>query len=63
MSERILLEIYKDNPSQVSPYLFDTEKVAECDVTNLSIDHLGKILKIQDILGRRWKTRRICCVD
>jgi len=61
MSERILLEIYKDTPSQVSPYLVDTEKVAEMDVTDTPTADLDKIFKIQEVLGRRWSTRRIPC--
>ena len=61
MSEQVILDIFKDTPSQISPYLIDTEKVAEMDITDTPIDQLKKILKIQDVLGRRWSTRRIPC--
>jgi len=61
MSEQVILDIFKDTPSQISPYLIDTEKVAEMDITNTPIHDLDKILKIQDVLGRRWSTRRIPC--
>lgn len=58
MIEKLILIIYKDKPSQLSPYLLDTMKVAELEVTDMPIDELKKILEIQDMLGRRWETRR-----
>ena len=63
MPEKLTLIIYHDKPSQLSPYLFDTEKVAEMDITDTPIDQLEKIFEIQDILGRRWEINRTPCCN
>lgn len=61
MPEQILAEFFEDHlidwDSQEPPYKA-LHKVAELDITNMTLDQLEKLFEIQERLGRTWKIKR-----
>jgi hypothetical protein len=57
MREPQIIDIYEDTPSDTSPYLLITRKVAEVDVAGMSLTQIKELVKIQAMLGRRIKGR------
>ena len=61
MRETILLEFFEDyliDWDSEEPCYQALHKVAEVDITNMTIPQLEKLFEIQKMLGRTWEIKR-----
>lgn len=56
--DTIILEFYEARPTRFSS-LTDRVKVAELDVSKMTVPQLDKIREIQEMLGRTFEIKRI----
>ena len=58
MPDTIILEFYEHRPTRFSN-LTDRVKVAELDVSKMTVPQLDKIREIQEMLGRTFEIKRL----
>jgi len=58
MPETILLEFYEHRPTRFSA-VPQRVKVAEADVTKMTVGEVDKIAEIQKMIGRTYEIKRI----
>jgi len=53
MKEELILEVFDNNSPLLQP-----KKVAEMDITEISLKEIAVILEIQEMIQRRWQIKR-----